>query len=153
MKDPDSELPRLNRHSQRWRHDLGRIRQDAILEIALLVEGDSELTSEWMAKRPSSVRRIFCTPGKDRPTQAPVILHLLQMVGYPDVSKFRDDFENGFDMIGEVRRGPVGRNGTTTATATPSPWTSCDRPTWSTSGAGHHGAGPRHTPTSCWMSS
>ena len=72
-----------------WRHDLGRIRRDALQEISLL-QTRSELTSEWMAQRPSSVRRTFCTPDKD----------LLEMVGYPDVSNFRDDFANA-SLIGE----------------------------------------------------
>ena len=37
-----------------------------------------------------------------------MILHLLQHVGYPDIDNVRDDFELGFDMIGDVCRAQDG---------------------------------------------
>ena len=59
---------------------------------------------------PVPVRRTFSTADKDRPTQELVILHFLQMVGYPDVANLTEDFEQGFDMVGDVRRGPCWRD-------------------------------------------
>ena len=82
----------------------------------------TECTSRSLDQRPSSVRRTFSTPDKDRPNQAPVLLHLLEIVGYPGVSNLKDDLENGFDMIGEVRRGLGWRDRDDDATATPSHW-------------------------------
>ena len=55
-------------------------------------------------RRPS--RPLTRPPGKTRPTQIPVLLRLLEAVGYPDVAGMKEDLTNSFEMIGEIRRGP-----------------------------------------------
>ena len=59
-----------------------------------------------MAQRPAPVRSTYATADKDRPTQIPVLLELLGVVGYPDIAGITADLTDGFDMLGEVRRGP-----------------------------------------------
>ena len=73
-------LERLLRVRQHWRHDLGRIRQDA-----------------------------HSSASHTPPPQSGGLPRRLEPQGR---------LENGFNMIGEVRRGQVGENGTTTAIAT-----------------------------------
>ena len=72
-----------------------------------------DATATWLGR---GVDRVHSRMARPTPlvgqtfTQAPVFLYLLELVGYPDVSNLRDDLENGFDMIGEVRRGPGWRD-------------------------------------------
>ena len=65
------------------------------------VEEWTDHTSEWLRLRPSSVLRTFT-----RQTRIGLFLYLLHVVGYQDVANLKDDLEQEFDMIGEVRRGP-----------------------------------------------
>ncbi|CAE7781782.1 unnamed protein product, partial [Symbiodinium necroappetens] len=71
-----------------------------------LVQDMQETTDEWLAARSAPIRSTYTVPGKTRHTQIPVVLHLLQMVGYPDVAGMTADLTDGFDMLGELRRGP-----------------------------------------------
>ena len=79
-----------------------------LTELAQLVldTQDTNTTEEWLASRPAPVRSTYMVPGKARHTQIPVVLHLLTMVGYPDVAGMTADLTDGFDMLGELRRGP-----------------------------------------------
>ena len=77
-----------------------------LAELARLVQDMQETTDEWLAARSAPVRSTYTVPGKTRHTQIPVVLHLLQMVGYPDVAGMTADLTDGFDMLGELRRGP-----------------------------------------------
>ena len=80
-----------------WRHDVVRIRGEVLAEIKEMVAEWAAETEAWMAQRPAPVRSTYATADKDRPTQIPVLLELLGVVGY---------LTDGFDMLGEVRRGP-----------------------------------------------
>ena len=62
------------------------------------------MTSGWMADGPPAVRCTFCTPDKDRPTQVPLILLLLEEFGYPDMAGISEDLHGGFVMLGDLRR-------------------------------------------------
>ena len=95
-----------------WRHDVHRIRQEVLAEIAALVEEMADDTAVWLARRSAPVRATYQTPGKKRHTQIPVILELLRRVGYPDMPGITDDLTNGFVMLGEVRRAPGWRTRT-----------------------------------------
>ena len=75
-------------------------------ELAQLVLDMQDTTEEWLASRSAPVRSTYTVPGKTRHTQIPVVLHLLKMVGYPDVAGMTADLTDGFDMLGELRRGP-----------------------------------------------
>ena len=90
-----------------WRHDVHRIRQEVLAEIAALVEEMADDTAVWLARRSAPVRATYQTPGKKRHTQIPVILELLRRVGYPDMPGITDDLTNG-----EVRRTPGWRTRT-----------------------------------------
>ncbi|CAE7923243.1 unnamed protein product [Symbiodinium sp. KB8] len=70
-----------------WRHEVTRLRREVLDELAQMVL-DMQDTTEA------------------RHTQIPVVLHLLKMVGYPDVAGITTDLTDGFDMLGELRRGP-----------------------------------------------
>ena len=78
-------------------------------DILSLADDWQEHTRQWMSERPTSVRKTFNTPDKDEPTQTSLILYLLDQLGYPDVHNLTDDFKNGFDMVGDIKRGPGGR--------------------------------------------
>ena len=69
-----------------WRHEVDRLRREVLAELARLVQDMQETTDEWLAARSAPVRSTYTVPGKTRHTQIPVVLHLLQMVGYPDVA-------------------------------------------------------------------
>ena len=84
-----------------WRHDVVRM-----AEIKEMVAEWAAETEAWMAQRPAPVRSTYATADKDRPTQIPVLLELLGVVGYPDIAGITADLTDGFDMLGEVRRGP-----------------------------------------------
>ena len=75
-------------------------------EIKEMVAEWAAETEAWMAQRPAPVRSTYATADKDRPTQIPVLLELLGVVGYPDIAGITADLTDGFDMLGEVRRGP-----------------------------------------------
>ena len=89
-----------------WRHDVVRIRGEVLAEIKEMVAEWAAETEAWMAQRPAPVRSTYATADKDRPTQIPVLLELLGVVGYPDIAGITADLTDGFDMLGEVRRGP-----------------------------------------------
>ncbi|CAE7664169.1 eIF3-S7, partial [Symbiodinium necroappetens] len=106
---PDLELPDDDPDMQlwtHWRHEVTRLRREVLVELAQLVQDMRETTDEWLAARSAPVRSTYTVPGKTRHTQIPVVLHLLQMVGYPDVAGMTSDLTDGFDMLGEVGRGP-----------------------------------------------
>ncbi|CAE7927509.1 eIF3-S7 [Symbiodinium necroappetens] len=90
----------------RWRHEVTRLRREVLVELAQLVLDMQETTDEWLASRSAPVRSTYTVPGKARHTQIPVVLNLLEMVGYPDVAGITADLTDGFDMLGELRRGP-----------------------------------------------
>ena len=71
-----------------------------------MIDEGAEALSAWMAARAPHVTATYSTPDKPRPTQTLVLLQLLEMVGYPAVDDLRRDLEEGFDMLGELRRGP-----------------------------------------------
>ncbi|CAE7341292.1 unnamed protein product [Symbiodinium natans] len=71
-----------------WRHDLRR-RRGVVQELKSMVEDMEDTTKEW-----------------DRPTQVPLLLHLLRDAGYPDVKSLSDDLSDGFDMLGEIKPWP-----------------------------------------------
>ena len=103
-------------------YDIQRIREGVVHDILRLVDDWQDHTRQWMSERPTSVRKTFNMPGKDKPTQAPLILYLMDQLGYPDVYNLTADFENGFDMVGDIRRRPGlldGDRGRTTNTKTP----------------------------------
>ena len=89
-----------------WRHEVTRLRREVLDELAQLVVDMQDTTEEWLTSRPAPVRSTYTVPGKTRHTQIPVVLHLLTMVGYPDVAGVTADLTDGFDMLGELRRGP-----------------------------------------------
>ena len=89
-----------------WRHDVVRIRGEVLAEIKEMVAEWAAETEAWMAQRPEPVRSTYATADKDRPTQIPVLLELLGVVGYPDIAGITADLTHGFDMLGEVRCGP-----------------------------------------------
>ena len=93
-----------------WRHDVVRIRGEVLQEIKEMVADRSAETAAWLSQRPAPVRSTYSTPDKDRPTQVPVLLDLLGAVGYPDLQGITADLTQGFDMLGEVRRGPGWKN-------------------------------------------
>ncbi|CAE7560095.1 bglA [Symbiodinium sp. CCMP2592] len=69
-----------------WRHDMVRIRRLVVQELEVMVHDAQESTASWLA--------------------GPVLLDLLQRANYPAVQDLRADLEDGFDMLGEVRRAP-----------------------------------------------
>ena len=89
-----------------WRHDLRRIRRGVVQELKVMVDDMEDTTKEWLARRPFPVRSTYSTPDRDRPTQVPLLLHLLRDAGYPDVTSLSDDLSDGFDMLGEIKPGP-----------------------------------------------
>ncbi|CAE7879635.1 unnamed protein product, partial [Symbiodinium necroappetens] len=89
-----------------WRHEVARLRQEVLVELAQLVLDMQGTTEEWLAARSAPVRSTYTVPGKARHTQIRVVLHLLRMIGYPDVAGMTADLTDGFDMLGELRRGP-----------------------------------------------
>ena len=115
-RGPDRSCPRPPRPGGRpipgASHDVHRIRQEVLAEIAALVEEMADDTAAWLARRSAPVRATHQTPGKKRHTQIPVILELLRRVGYPDMPGITDDLTNGFVMLGEVRRAPGWRTRT-----------------------------------------
>ena len=60
-----------------WRHDLRRIRRGVVQELKIMVDDMEDTTKEWLARRPFPVRSTFSAPDRDRPTQVPLLLHLL----------------------------------------------------------------------------
>ena len=124
-----------------WRHDVHRIRQEVLAEIAALVEEMADDTAAWLARRSAPVRATYQTPGKKRHTQIPVILELLRRVGYPDMPGITDDLTNGFVMLGEA------------GTPTRRRWSSSRPPTGCTSRPGRLAWRLAHTQTHCWPSS
>ncbi|CAE7881307.1 unnamed protein product, partial [Symbiodinium necroappetens] len=101
--------PALERVLELWthcRHEVARLRREVLVELAQLVLDMQETTEEWLASRSAPVRSTYTVPGKARHTQIPVVLNLLEMVGYPDVAGMTADLTDGFDMLGELRRGP-----------------------------------------------
>ena len=132
-----------------WRHDVVRIRGEVLAEIKEMVAEWAAETEAWMAQRPAPVRSTYATADKDRPTQIPVLLELLGVVGYPDIAGITADLTDGFDMLGEA---PAGRTGRTAVIRTRRRWISWLRPTGSMSGGGRRGLGPASTGRPCCRS-
>ena len=86
--------------------ELLRIRAEVLEDIEELIFELHDQTEEWMATRPAHVRQTLTTPTKARPTQVPLFLHLLELIGYEDTAGLRSDFEEGFAMLGNIRPGP-----------------------------------------------
>ena len=84
--------------------ELLRIRAEVLEDIEELIFELHDQTEEWMATRPARVRQTLTTPTKARPTQVPLFLHLLELIGYEDTAGLRSDFEEGFAMLGNIRR-------------------------------------------------
>ena len=74
-------LEHLLRLRGRWRHDVWRIRQEVLLEITELVE-DTQLPG-WA--------KGYCTPDRNAPTQVPLMLYLLDQLGYPHMEGMTAD--------------------------------------------------------------
>ena len=115
---------------RQWRHDLRRIRHEVLAEIKSMVDDGTEALAEWMSRRAPHVRATYSTPDKPRPTQTLVLLQLLEMVGYPAVDDLRRDLEDGFDMLGELRRGPGWRTREDTKYQNPSSIDDLRRANW-----------------------
>ena len=75
----------------RWRHDLVRIRDEVICQLRERVEDAADLTADWLQGD------LFALP---------VFLRLLEDLGYATAA-LRQDLEDGFDMLGEVRQAPL----------------------------------------------
>ena len=80
--------------------------EPALERLLLLVEDGEEDLHWWLEARQPHVRAVYTTPDKRRPTQVPVILHLLTLTGYPDVAGITEDLTEGFQMLGRLRPGP-----------------------------------------------
>ena len=86
-----------------------------------MVEDFTEVTALWLRERPLPVRATYSTPDRDRPTQVPVLLELLDVAGYPDVDALKSDLSDGFDMLGSIRPGPGWRKRSDDRYANPMP--------------------------------
>ena len=75
----------------RWRHDLVRIRDEVICQLRERVQDAADLTADWLQGD------LFALP---------VFLRLLEDLGYATAA-LRQDLEDGFDMLGEVRQAPL----------------------------------------------
>ena len=84
---------------EHWRHDICRIRRLVLEEVRQMVDDAPEDTAAWLAARSALVRATYTTPGKARPTQIPLLLHLLETI-----AGMKEDLREGFEMIGEIRR-------------------------------------------------
>ena len=71
----------------------------------MIQEQEAE-TAAWLSNLPGPAFSIFSVPDRDRATQVPVLLQLLEIIGYPDVAGLADDLNNGFDMLGVLRPWP-----------------------------------------------
>ena len=67
---------------------IGDLRGHVAREVNRMVEEQGAETAAW--------------PDRDRVMQVPVLLQLLETIGYPDVPGLADDLNNGFDMLGPL---------------------------------------------------
>ena len=81
-----------------WRHEVARLRREVLTELAQLVLDMQDTAAEWLDSRSAPVRSTYTVPGKARHTQIPVVLHLLTLIGYPDVAGMTADLTDGFDI-------------------------------------------------------
>ena len=49
---------------------------------------------------------VYYTPDKNTPTQVPLMLYLLDQLGYPDMEGMTADLTDGFDMLSRIRPRP-----------------------------------------------
>ena len=60
----------------------------------------------WPGSGRRATSRRCTTPDKDTPTQVPLMLYLLDQLGYPDMDGIKSDLTEGFNMIGRIRPRP-----------------------------------------------
>lgn len=85
--------------------DLSRLRHEVVADIKNLVDEWTEHTTQWMQERPSHVKAVYSVD-PDAVTQIPVLLHLLEQCGYPDMENINEDLSSGFDYVGPQHPGP-----------------------------------------------
>ena len=82
------------------------LRVAVVQEVNRMIEEQEAETAAWLVALPGPAFSIFSVPDRDRVTQLPVLLQLLETIGYPDVPGLADDLNNGFDILGPLRPGP-----------------------------------------------
>ena len=90
---------------QTWRADLDRIRHEVVAEIDSLVEMEAEDTAIWWSNLPDHIAKVYFDKEHQQVTQIPILLRLLELMGFPGLTDLKDDLLNGFEVLGELHPG------------------------------------------------
>ena len=78
-------------------------RKGIIHELRMLVDDMSEDTQQWFDRLPDHVKMAY--QGEHGITQIPVLLHLLKMIGYPQLDILRRELSSDFPLLGKLTPG------------------------------------------------
>ena len=84
-------------------HPVGEFRKGIIHELRRLVDDMVDDTQQWFDQLPNHAKMAY---QRDHGiTEIPVLLHLLKMIGYPQVDILRQELSGGFPLLGKLTPG------------------------------------------------
>ena len=75
------------------------------MEIDELVEMEAADTMIWWSNLPDHIAQVYFDKEHQQITQIPILLRLLELMGFPGLPDLRDDLLNGFEVLGELHPG------------------------------------------------
>ena len=88
-----------------WREDIRQELQD-------ILDDHSEQTWQWWGQRPSHVQKAYMNPQTKRVTQIPIVLDIMRKINVPNMDKWEQRLNQGFNMLGHLDPGPGWKNRT-----------------------------------------
>ena len=84
---------------------LRQMRSAVIAELHNMVSEWEPVTEDWFGALPSSLQSVYSANNTKMVTQIPLLLHLLDKCGFPDLENLADDLNHGFAVVGRLHPG------------------------------------------------
>ena len=70
-----------------------------------LVEMEADDAAIWWSRLPDHIAMVYFDKEHQQVTQIPILLRLLEFMGFPGLPDLKDDLLNGFEVLGELHPG------------------------------------------------